>query len=285
VYKALEDSGLIEKQESKSGILKWAHDYAKRLVHIESLEGGFTIDSNTGLPTGLNGKIVVREPTNELKSKGIIAVDELFSRVENVLKTYDYTIWVLLDRLDVAFVENHVLEANALRALIRMYGDFRKYENISLKVFLREDIWERIMEGGYREASHLVRCEILEWTNSSLLNLLMRRILDNDVLLEAFGIDREQVLRDAAKQEEVFYKLFPSQVEQGPQKAPTFKWLVTRCADGTRKTAPRELIHLLNSILAEEIRRLENGGTPEKDGKLFDRSVFKTPCQPCQKLG
>ena len=64
-------------------------------------------------------------------------------------------------------------------------------------------------------------------------------------------------------------------MEQGPQKAPTFKWMVTRCADGTRKTAPRELIHLLNSILAEEIRRIEKGGIPDKDGKLFDRSVFK----------
>lgn len=205
----------------------------------------------------------------------MISIDDLFNRIEDTLQGHGYKIWVLLDRLDVAFTENHLLEANALRALVRVYGDFRKYESISLKVFLREDIWERIMEGGYREASHLVRCEILEWTNSSLLNLLMRRILDNDIILEEFSIDRDQVLRDAAKQEEVFYKLFPNQVEQGPQKAQTFKWMVTRCADGTKKTAPRELIHLLNSILAEEIRRLENGGAHEKDGKLFDRSVFK----------
>lgn len=275
VYKALQESGLIEKQESRSGILKWAHDYAKRLINVEAMEGGLTFDPNTGLPSGFTGKIVIKEPTNDMKNKGIISVDDLFNRIEDTLQSFGYKIWVLLDRLDVAFTENHTLEANALRALIRVYGDFRKYESISLKVFLREDIWERIMEGGYREASHLVRCEILEWTNSSLLNLLMRRVLDNEILLEEFGIDRDEVLRDANMQEEIFYKLFPPQVEQGPQKASTFKWMVTRCADGTGKTAPRELIHLLNSILAEEIRRIENGGAAEKDGKLFDRSVFK----------
>src|SRR5215468_10426597 len=133
------------------------------MQNMESLEGGMTFDPVTGMPNGFNGKIVAKEPTNDLKNKGIFSVDNLFGRVEDVLRGYDYKIWVLLDRLDVAFTENHTLEANALRALIRVYGDFRKYENISLKVFLREDIWERIMEGGYREASHLVRCEILEW--------------------------------------------------------------------------------------------------------------------------
>lgn len=63
LYRALEESGLIEKGESRSGILKWAHDYAKRLINMESLEGGMTFDPNTGIPTGFTGKIMVREPT------------------------------------------------------------------------------------------------------------------------------------------------------------------------------------------------------------------------------
>src|SRR5262249_16003306 len=48
-----------------------------------------------------------------------------------------------------------------------------------------------------------------------------------------------------------------------------------RCADGTGKTAPRELIHLLNCILEQEIKRLEQGGKAAPDDQLFDRSVFK----------
>jgi hypothetical protein len=103
----------------------------------------------------------------------------------------------------------------------------------------------------------------------------MRRLLKNDALAKEFQIDVPAVLRDATAQEALFYRLFPKQVEQGPQKAPTFKWLITRCADGTGKTAPREVIHLLNCIRDEEIRRLENGGAATQDDQLFDRSVFK----------
>jgi hypothetical protein len=103
----------------------------------------------------------------------------------------------------------------------------------------------------------------------------MRRLLDNKVLVDEFRIDSASVLRDSRQQDAVFERLFPAQVEQGPQKATTFNWMVTRCADSTKKTAPRELIHLLNCIRDQEIRRLEKGGHPDADGKLFDRSVFK----------
>ena len=201
VFKSLEDAGFLEKEESRSGLLRKVQDYARRLVHLESVEGGLTFDPNTGMPNGLTGKIVVKEPDAALKKKGVVAVDDLFSRTEDALEYNNFKIWVLLDRLDVAFTENHTLEANALRALIRVYTDFRQYNKISLKIFLREDIWKRIMEGGYREASHLVRYEVLKWNNQSLLNLLMRRILDNQILLAEFKIDRERVFSDAAEQE------------------------------------------------------------------------------------
>ncbi len=158
---------------------------------------------------------------------------------------------------------------------IRAYADIRNRDKISLKIFLREDIWKRITEQGLREASHLIRYVILDWTQPALLNLIMRRLLNNAVLVKEFGIDSAAVLQDAEQQEKLFYRFFPAQVEQGPQKAPTFKWLVTRCADGTGKTAPREIIHLLNCILEQEIKRLEQGGGPAPNDQLFDRSVFK----------
>jgi hypothetical protein len=42
-----------------------------------------------------------------------------------------------------------------------------------------------------------------------------------------------------------------------------------------KKTAPREVIHLLNSIREQEIARLERGEAPPPDSQLFDRTVFK----------
>lgn len=82
------------------------------------------------------------------------------------------------------------------------------------------------------------------------------------------------MLRSAGAQSELFYRVFPKQVDQGPQKPATLAWILSRCADATDKTAPREVIHRLNTIREEEVRRIEHGGTASEN-TLFDRSVFK----------
>jgi hypothetical protein len=103
------------------------------------------------------------------------------------------------------------------------------------------------------------------------LNLVIRRLLKNKVLVEMFGIHRDAVLRDFQAQHDLFYRLFSAQVEQGSRKPKTFG----RCADGSGKTAPRELIHLLIAVRQQEIARIERGEAPPEGDQLFDRSVFK----------
>jgi len=167
------------------------------------------------------------------------------------------------------------LEKNALRALFRVYRDFSGHDHIKLKIFLRTDIWTRIVESGFREASHITRDITLTWSKNALLNLIIRRVLKNATLVEVEKIDREAVLRSFPAQNELFYKLFPDQIDQGAKKPSTLDWIISRCADATDKTAPREVIHLLNSIREEEIARLERGEAPAPEPLLFDRSVFK----------
>ena len=275
LYRALEDAKLLEKEYSLVSILRSVQDYAKRIIKLEAVETGITLDPATQMPTGIVGRIVLREPSSDLKQKGIVSIDNLYAALDDAVGAYRRKVWVLLDRLDVAFVDNHSLEANALRALIRAYADIRNRDQISLKIFLREDIWKRITESGLREASHLTRFVKLEWTQSGLLNLIMRRLLNNPEFVREFKVNKADVLEDYKRQEALFYECFPKQVEQGPQKAPTYKWLLTRCADGSEKTAPRELIQLLNCLLEQETKRLEQGGAPAADNLLFDRSVFK----------
>jgi hypothetical protein len=275
VYGALEAAGLLEQDLNLAGLLRLAQRFARRILTPAKLEGGLQLDPLSGLPTGIVGSISLAEPSSELRSQGITSVDGMFEKINRTLQGAGKTVWVLLDRLDVAFAESHELEANAIRALVRVYSDVRGLDHISLKVFLREDIWKRVTAGGLREASHITRFEIMRWTSPMLLNLALRRILSNDVLTDELDIDKDDVLADAAKQTALFARLFPPQVEQGARKAATFDWMVGRCADGTGNTAPRELIHLLNCIRDEEIRRLERGENPAPDEQLFDRSVFK----------
>ena len=275
VYRALESAHLLERDSTLAGLLRGIQEYVRRLIHLEALEGGVQFDPATQMVSGLSGRIILSEPGVSLRNTPVVSVDKLLSVMDAALRSRGWNVWVLFDRLDVAFVENHELETNALRALIRTYLDFKAYTQISLKVFLREDIWTRLVEGGFREHSHVVKYVVLNWDDESLLNLIMRRLLNNKTIADEFGIDVHAILADYDKQVELFYRFFPDQVEQGPQKAKTFKWLIGRCADGTKKTAPRELIHLSNSIRDTEIRRLERGDTPTEGMQLFDRSVFK----------
>lgn len=275
VYGALEEAGLLERELNLAGLLRSTQSFARRLLGITAVEGGLNIDPTTGLPTGVVGKISLAEPSGELRSAGINSIDGMLEKLNKALTDRNLTIWVLLDRLDVAFADSHELEANAIRALIRAYSDLNAFDHVSLKIFLREDIWKRVTDSGFREASHIVRYEVMQWTAPMLLNLIMRRLLSNDVICQEYELDRDEILSSADRQKEVFDKVFPPQVDQGSRKAATFDWMVGRCADASGNTAPRELIHLLNCLRDEEIRRLERGENPAPDLQIFDRSVFK----------
>jgi hypothetical protein len=271
----LEEAGLLERELNLAGLLRLAQSFTRRLLKSK-LEAGVELDPNTGTPSGVIGRIALAEPSHDLRLRGITSIDGMFEIVRSSLEEAGYSIWVLLDRLDVAFAESHELEANAIRALVRVYGDLRGIDNIHLKIFLREDIWKRVTSAGLREASHITRFEIMRWTTPMLLNLTLRRVLSNAALTAELKVDKEAVLASSEAQSELFERIFPTQVEQGERKATTFDWMVGRCADGTGNTAPRELIHLLNCIKDEEIRRLERGENPPEGDKLFDRSVFKS---------
>ena len=273
VYGALEEVKLLERELNLSGLLRQVQTMARRLLNPK-LEVGAELDQQTGGISGIIGRISLAEPATELRSKGISSLDGWLEVVNRELKGQGYQVWVLLDRLDVAFADNNDLESNALRALMKVYGDFRDLDYIHLKIFIREDIWNRILGSGFREASHITRYEVMNWNYATLLNLLMRRMLNNDVLVAEYGIDREAVLADNDEQEKLLKRVFPLKVEQG-NNPETFKWMVNRCADAKDRTTPRELIHLLNCVREEEIKRLELGGKPPEADQLFDRGVFK----------
>ena len=189
LYAALEDAKLLHRDYDLSGMLRGARYFVRKLMKI-GIQPTVEFDPASGTPT-YGGKITLGEPEADLKQMGFNSVDMLFKFADMALNEHKYRVWVLLDRLDVAFSETHDLEANALRALLRVYGDLRSFDHISLKIFLREDIWKRIFQPGFREASHMNDYAMLTWSPETLLNLVIRRLLSNQVLLDEFGIDRE----------------------------------------------------------------------------------------------
>jgi len=283
---SLSEAGLIEAKRKMSlqAILRGVQDYARRILQAESIEGGFTLDPVTGMPNGVTGRITLREPTAAEAGRGLVSVDTLLRHANSALEDSGYRIWLVLDRLDVAFADSDELEKNALRALFKVYLDLAAHDHLSLKIFLRTDIWRRITEEGFREASHITRHVTITWDAQSLLNLVIRRSLKNDSLRTYYGADEEEILARVQSQGEFFYRMCPDQVEVGSNKPKTFDWILGRTRDGSGTNAPRELIHFLSSLRDAQLQMLEVGHSEPPDALLFDRAAFKAALPEVSKV-
>lgn len=234
-----------------------------------------TIDQQTGIP--IPTRTAQYDSMDDAQNnESTLDIDALFETLDKALEYEGFKLWVLFDRLDVAFEESRELEKNALRALFRVYNDLRLMKRLSLKIFVRDDIWNRITESGFAEASHITRAVTIKWDNSSLLNLAVRRLLSNESIADLVGGNVSDIMSDIKRQRTAFYKFFPDQIDTGANKPDTFEWILGRTNDGSGLNAPRELIHFLTELRDEQIRRLERGESVPPDGLLFDRSIFKT---------
>lgn len=272
---ALEDEGLRPRGRSLQTLLRSVRDYVRRFANPEAVEAGLQIDSLTGTPAGVTGRIVFSEPSAKEAESGKISVSQLLDLADQSLIVNRFQLWILLDRLDVAFAESPELEENALRALFRVYLDFLAFEHLDLKIFLRTDIWRRITKKGFREASHITRHATISWDRRTLLYLIVARAVQNIVLQEYLRVAPEEALRSTETQESTFYRISPRQVDVGPNKPSTLDWSLTRTRDSTGQSAPRELIHLFNSLREVQIRRLEIGEPEPENEELFVRPAFK----------
>jgi hypothetical protein len=268
----LQDIGLITSEWSLKRSFRAAMDYIRR---IDSASGTVKIDPASGQPQGVEAKVTLREPNIEHQKRGYVSADTLLETADRALGKFGMKFWIVLDRLDVAFAESPDLEENALRTLFRVYRDMAALDNVSLKIFLRDDIWARITADGFREASHITKSITITWDSRSLLHLVVRRALHNEGIRVLYEVDPNVVLSSAGEQEKLFYRIFPSQVDLGANKPSTLDWMLSRTTDGLGKPAPRELIHLLSAARDQQLRLLEMGASEPPGQELFDRSALK----------
>jgi hypothetical protein len=281
---ALAREGLLKGSLSLAGLLRAVVNYARQALRLQALQAGIEIDPMTQLPKGFGGKIIFSEPARQTADTDFRSVDSLLALANVALSQTNFRVWILLDRLDVAFAENVQLETNALRAVFRVYLDLLALTHVSLKIFLRSDIWTRITAEGFREASHITRHLTISWNRSSLLNLVVRRALHNPFIREAYQADQSLAREGVDVQERFFYRMAPDQVDVGPNKPNTLDWLLTRTRDGTKSNAPRELIHFLNCLQEVQVKRLEVGENEPDGEQLFGRPAFKDALPEVSKV-
>lgn len=278
VKNKLVEAGLIEEKNTLKRLVNAAMTFARKLVNVESVEGG------AGLEGGMTGKITFRTPTIEKHKLGFISVDELLGKLNEYLTENSLTYWILFDRLDVAFDQNHDLEKNALRALFKTYRDIEDLNAICMKIFLRDDIWKRITDEGFRESSHITRTTTISWSPQGLLNLIILRVIKNPIIVSMFAVNAEAIERNHAEQRALYYKMFPVQVDVGEKQSDTFDWILNRVRDGMGNAAPREVIHFHNEIVNCEKEANSIGTRKVEPPNVFSRSSVKGATSEISKV-
>ena len=248
---------------------------------VSSVEGGLGIDPSTGIPV-FTGKVSF-DDLNVDQRDSQLPIEDFLSIADEALAVTGYEVWILFDRLDVAFAENADLERNALRALFRTYRDLRRLNNVRLKIFVRDDIWRRVTEGGFAEASHYVRQSTIHWDEGGLRDLVVRRLINNETLCEYLNIKAEDVMASADAQSALLERILPDKVDVG-RNPKTFNWMIARVSDASNQTTPREMIHLLDEVRRLQIAKLERGEAEPAGEQLFDRTTFKEALKEVSKV-
>ncbi len=280
ILELLREMKLIPKERTILNYILYAIDYGKRLFRPSAIEGGISLDQNTAQVTGVNFKITPGNPNPSQLEKGFISIDSLMNLVNQAMLENDLKLWIAIDRLDVAFTENQELENRALRSLFKVYLDILPLDNIKLKIFLRDDIWRRITEEGFREASHITRNLTIRWTSQTILNLIVRRLLANQVIIDNFNLDKEKILSSFEEQKNLFYNLFPDKIEIGEKQSSSLNWIESRIKDAKDIFSPREVIHLLNEAKNIQIKRIEIGEAKPINDQIIDRFSIKEAMNP-----
>lgn len=263
---------LTVKGATLSSRVRAVRDFMRRFLSPSAVEGSMTINPHNGTPI-FAGKITLGEPDASQRANGLLSIDSLLHLADEALSNTDYELWLLFDRLDVAFADSLELESNGLRALFKCYLDMLGLNKIKLKIFLRNDIWSKIASGGFREASHITGRLEISWTNSELLNLVANRLGRNDDVVAYCHLKPGQPL-DATEQRKFFDYIVPNQIDVGRNPA-TFEWIISRVQDGTRTAAPREVIHLLTEARDAQLKMLERGEAEPPGTELISRQAFR----------
>jgi hypothetical protein len=137
------------------------------------------------------------------------------------------------------------------------------FPKIKLKLFLRRNLFRRIIAGGFVNLTHVNarKFEII-WDEEDLMNLLCRRIRGNKEFCTALNIGE-------LANKELFDSIFPRQVDVGKRKPQTWTWIMRRIRDGNDIKPPRNLIDLISMAQQAQLRREER----EPDSREYHPAV------------
>lgn len=236
LHETLTRIGLRSADDSAGTVFSKLVNLVNRLLHPTSAEVGLSI-TEAGMPV-ITPKLEFGQEEAIGKHPEIVHHEDAFAILNACLADFEITVWIALDRLDEAFQGYPEVERPALRALLRTYLDLIEFEHIKLKLFVRKDLFRKVVHGGFVNLTHVnaKRLDIV-WDEEDLKSLLCNRIRRDASFINSFGTQ-------TTSDDEVFNLLFPPQVDTGSRKPTTWAWMMSRIRDGNGTRPPRNLVDL-----------------------------------------
>jgi hypothetical protein len=238
--------GLRSSDDSAQTIFSKLINVMARIMKPKSAQVAFTA-SEAGIPI-ITPKLEFESIAPSADPPEYIPHEKALSILNEALEEVDLTVWIVLDRLDEAFQGFPSVEILALRALFRTYLDLNAYPRIRLKLFVRNDVFRKVTQGGFVNLTHVNARKIeIIWEEEDLLSLFARRVRES----AEFVADMSMT---SCTDRGIFDQIFPKQVDQGPRKPTTWNWMMSRIRDGNGIKPPRNLIDLALKAREAQIR-------------------------------
>jgi len=247
--------GVREPDDSPATIFTHLVDAVRRIIKPKSVGVALSFDES-GMPV-TTPKVEFGEHTEVANE--VIKHGESLRLLNDALHEANLSLWLVFDRLDEAFIGYPDAEIPALRALFRSYLDLLEFDRISVKLFVRRDLFRRITqaEGGFVNLTHIDAKKVeIVWDDKDLLNLLIRRVKSNHEFVDTADLQGKS-------DQEIFDSLFPEKVQEGAKRPNTLKWMLTRIRDGQNVKPPRNLIELVKKAQEEQLRKEDRDLEPK----------------------
>ncbi|MEY3401710.1 MAG: hypothetical protein RLZZ86_1325 [Cyanobacteriota bacterium] len=194
--------------------------------------------------------------TNSILSE--IVNDAINIIIHEDIKKKSQKIWFLYDDLDEDFPEAGEVRQSALSGLFQLVQscDANRLTEIRFKIFLREDIWNRLI---FDNKSHFTgRDIILQWTRVDFLRLALRQSIqspDFKNLVDRFSPIAVESIDQSSEDEidKALELLWGSRRRTGNKAKYVSRWVYERLTDSSGTTFPRSLSILLTGAKEQEL--------------------------------
>ncbi|MEG5039912.1 MULTISPECIES: P-loop ATPase, Sll1717 family [unclassified Microcoleus] len=167
-------------------------------------------------------------------------------------------IWFLYDDLDEDFPDAGEVRQQALTGLFQLVQscDANRLTEIRFKIFLREDIWNRLI---FDNKSHLTGRDILlQWNRIDFLRLALRQAIqskDFKNLVDKFSPVAVESIDQASENaiDKALEILWGSRRRRGEKAKYVSRWVYERLTDSSSTTFPRSLSILLEGAKEHEL--------------------------------